>query len=103
MRVYEFARNYEITSKELVGICQELGISVKAQSKLDETQLATLSRHFSREEDYVEREEEMIENEESTVEMEMDAKGDEIVDQQEEGLKGRKLAYIVTKSEAKRS
>lgn len=99
MRVYEFARNYEITSKELVGICQELGISVKAQSKLDETQLATLSRHFSREEDYVEREEEMIENEESTVEMEMDAKGDEIVDQQEEGLKGRKLAYIVTECE----
>ena len=48
MRVYEFARNYEMSSKELVTICQELGIDVKAQSKLDETQLATLSRHICR-------------------------------------------------------
>ena len=48
MRVYEFARNYDMSSKELVTICQELGIDVKAQSKLDETQLATLSRHICR-------------------------------------------------------
>ena len=25
MRVYEFARNYDMSSKELVTICQELG------------------------------------------------------------------------------
>lgn len=48
MRVYEFARNYEMTSKEIVSICHELGIEVKAQSKLDETQLAILSRHVCR-------------------------------------------------------
>ena len=48
MRVYEFARNYGMTSKELVAICHEIGIEVKAQSKLDETQLATLSRHICR-------------------------------------------------------
>ena len=48
MRVYEFARNYGMTSKELVAICHDIGIEVKAQSKLDETQLATLSRHICR-------------------------------------------------------
>lgn len=54
MRVYEFARNYDMSSKELVGICQELGIGVKAQSKLDEMQVATLSRHICRGKDTVE-------------------------------------------------
>ncbi|MDE5977496.1 MAG: translation initiation factor IF-2 N-terminal domain-containing protein [Turicibacter sp.] len=54
MRVYEFAKNYDMTSKEIVGICHEIGIEVKAQSKLDEKQLAALSRHICRGKDTVE-------------------------------------------------
>ena len=69
MRVYEFARNYEMTSKELVGICQELGISVKAQSKLDEKQLSALSQHFNREEGHAKPMENVSEVEACLVEM----------------------------------
>ena len=69
VRVYEFARNYEMTSKELVGICQELGISVKAQSKLDEKQLSALSQHFNREEGHAKPMENVSEVEACLVEM----------------------------------
>lgn len=55
MRVYEFARNNEMTSKEVVAICHELGIDVKAQSKLDETQLATLNSHLCGGKDSIEK------------------------------------------------
>ncbi len=153
MRVYEFARNYEMTSKELVGICQELGISVKAQSKLDEKQLLALSQHFNREEGHAKPMENVSEVEACLVEMdtndeveaclvemdtndeveacliEMDTNdeveeclletdaNDEveeclletdandgmeevvIADQPEEGIIGRKMAYIVTECE----
>ena len=153
MRVYEFARNYEMTSKELVGICQELGISVKAQSKLDEKQLSALSQHFNREEGHAKPMENVSEVEACLVEMdtndeveaclvemdtndeveacliEMDTNdeveeclletdaNDEveeclletdandgmeevvIADQPEEGIIGRKMAYIVTECE----
>ena len=153
VRVYEFARNYEMTSKELVGICQELGISVKAQSKLDEKQLLALSQHFNREEGHAKPMENVSEVEACLVEMdtndeveaclvemdtndeveacliEMDTNdeveeclletdaNDEveeclletdandgmeevvIADQPEEGIIGRKMAYIVTECE----
>lgn len=46
MRVYEFARKYNMTSKEVVVICQELGIDVKAQSKLNEEALSILGGRF---------------------------------------------------------
>ena len=55
MRVYEFARNNEMTSKEVVAICHELGIDVKAQSKLDEIQLATLNSHLFGGKDSIEK------------------------------------------------
>lgn len=43
MRVYEFARKYNMTSKEVVSMCQELGVEVKAQSKLNEEALGMLN------------------------------------------------------------
>lgn len=43
MRVYEFARKYNMTSKEVVTICQEFGFEVKAQSKLNEESLEVLN------------------------------------------------------------
>lgn len=43
MRVYEFARKYNMTSKEVVSVCQELGVEVKAQSKLSEEALGMLN------------------------------------------------------------
>ena len=46
MRVYEFARNRGIQSKEVVMICQELGIEVKAQSKLNNKQLEILEKRL---------------------------------------------------------
>ena len=42
MRVYEFARNKDLKSKEVVAICHELGIEVKAQSKLSDEQVVLL-------------------------------------------------------------
>ena len=134
-------------------ICQELGISVKAQSKLDEKQLSALSQHFNREEGHAKPMENVSEVEACLVEMdtndeveaclvemdtndeveacliEMDTNdeveeclletdaNDEveeclletdandgmeevvIADQPEEGIIGRKMAYIVTECE----
>ena len=47
MRVYEFARKYNMTSKEVVTVCQELGIEVKAQSKLNDESLEVLNGRLS--------------------------------------------------------
>ena len=127
VRVYEFARNYEMTSKELVGICQELGISVKAQSKLDEEQLSALIQHFNREEGHAKPMEKVNEVEACLVEMDTNDEGEAclvemdtndegeahlieananegmeevvIADQPEEGIMGRQLAYVVTECE----
>ncbi len=48
MRVYELARKYEMTSKEIVGICHGLGITVKAaQSTVKGDDLLRLTDYFN--------------------------------------------------------
>jgi len=47
VRVYEFAREMNKKSKEVVAICQSLGIRVKAQSGLNVKQLENLKHYFN--------------------------------------------------------
>ena len=48
MRVYEFARKYDMTSKAVVALCAGLGFEVKAQSKLNDEVLDLLDERFGR-------------------------------------------------------
>ena len=48
MRVYEFARKYDMTSKAVVALCAGLGVEVKAQSKLNDEVLELLDERFGR-------------------------------------------------------
>lgn len=48
MRVYEFARKYDMTSKAVVALCAGLGFKVKAQSKLNDEVLGLLDERFGR-------------------------------------------------------
>lgn len=42
MIVYKLAKEKNLTSKDLIGVCKELGFVVKAQNKLNEDQLAAV-------------------------------------------------------------
>ena len=47
VRVYEFAREKGMISKDVVAICQGLGMEVKAQSKLNVIQIEVLNCYFN--------------------------------------------------------